>query len=178
MAPGVWVKHHTDAALSLCSLVFSCLSGYSTSDSLRSSVARHSIGHSASEKVKQTGHFSFSNSRLWDKSHSWRHTCTPFSHCRVSERYDGSCGSLDFNEKHVIHTSPSVLQMSFFFNISLCCTFKTIGMICVEACMIVQEQLSFSPYLLCGLYSVIDEMFWEMVMEKNKGSQKGLWNQT
>lgn len=40
--------------------------------------------------------------------------------------------------------------------------------------MIVQEQLSFSPYLLCGLYSVIDEMFWEMVMEKNKGSQKGL----
>lgn len=53
MALGVCVKH-TSATLSLCPLMFSWLPDNSSSDSLRALVARHSIGHSASEKSKQT----------------------------------------------------------------------------------------------------------------------------
>lgn len=52
MASGVC--HSTNTALSLCLLMVTCYSTNSTSDSLRSSVAWHSIGHSAPEKLKHT----------------------------------------------------------------------------------------------------------------------------
>lgn len=58
VAPGVCVEQSTDAALCLCLLMISCSSINSTSESLRSSVARHSIWHGASEEFKQRTLFS------------------------------------------------------------------------------------------------------------------------
>lgn len=52
MALGVCVRRGTNAALGLFLLACGRFHRDSASDPLRSSVARHSIGHSASEKVK------------------------------------------------------------------------------------------------------------------------------